>query len=129
MSVHKRTTLSDAEKLVYLRHALKDGSAKNVIEGLSRSGDCYAEAIECLKSRYDRPRLIHQAHVRVIVEAPSLKIGSGKELRHLHDVILQHLRALKAMGYEPSSPFITSIIELKLRCSSGKSTAKPPLLC
>ena len=114
VSVHQRTTLSDAEKLVYLRHSLKDGSAKNVIEGLSRSGDCYLEAVECLKGRYNRPRLIHQAHVRVILEAPSLKTGGGKELRRLHDVILQHLRALKAMGYEPSSPFLTSIIELKL---------------
>ena len=27
---------------------------------------------------------------------------------------LQHLRALKAMDYEPSGPFITSILELKL---------------
>ena len=111
VSVHQRTTLSDAEKLVYLRHSLKDGSAKNVIEGLSRSGDCYLEAVECLKGHYNRPRLIHQAHVRVILEAPSLKTSGGKELRCLHDVILQHLRALKAMGYEPSSP---SIIELKL---------------
>ena len=72
------------------------------------------EAIECLKSRYDRPRLIHQTHVRAILDAPPLKDGSGKELCRLHDVILQHRRALKAMDYEPSSPFITSVLELKL---------------
>ena len=29
-------------------------------------------------------------------------------------VIQQHLRALKAMDYEPSGPFITSVLELKL---------------
>lgn len=29
VSVHSRTALSDAEKLVYLRHAVKDGSAKH----------------------------------------------------------------------------------------------------
>ena len=114
VSVYQCTTLSDTEKLVYLHHSLKDGSAKNVIEGLSHSGDCYLEAVECLKGRYNCPRLIHQAHVRVILEAPSLKTGGGKELRRLHDIILQHLRALKAMGYKPSSPFLTSIIELKL---------------
>ena len=60
VSVHSRSNLSDSEKLVYLQHALKDGSAKHVIEGLSRSGEYYAEAIECLQARYDRPRLIHQ---------------------------------------------------------------------
>ena len=36
--LHDSTSLSDGEKLVYLQNALKDGSAKNAIEGLSRSG-------------------------------------------------------------------------------------------
>ena len=35
ISVHDRASLSNAEKIVYLQHALKDGSAKNAIEGLS----------------------------------------------------------------------------------------------
>ena len=38
----------------------------------------------------------------------------GKELRRLHNTVLQHSRALKAMECEPSGPFITSVIELKL---------------
>ena len=75
---------------MYLRHSLRDGTAKSAIEGLSRSGEHYAEAIECLKSRYSRPRLIHQTHVRKICEVPPLKEGTGKELRRFHD-ILQHL--------------------------------------
>ena len=114
ISVHSRKDIADAEKLAYLRHALKDGHAKSVIEGLSQSGDQYVEAIASLKARYDRPRLIHQAQVRKIYEAPSLKDGSGKEIRHLHDSVQQHLRALKAMGEEPSGAFVTSILELKL---------------
>ena len=40
ISIYSRSGLSDAEKLVYLQHLLKDGSAKGAIEGLSRSGDC-----------------------------------------------------------------------------------------
>ena len=114
VSVHDRSSLSDSEKLVYLQHSLKDGSAKNVIEGLSRSGDNYSEAVECLQARFDRPPLIHQTHVRMIAEAPALKDGTGKELRRLHDTTQQHLRALKAMGYDPPGPFITSLLELKL---------------
>ena len=114
VSIHDRPSLSNAEKLVYLQQALKGGSAKSVIEGLSRSGDNYQEAIKCLKERYDRPRLIHQAHVKAILEAAPLKDGNGKEIRKLHDTIQQHLRALKGMDCEPSSPFITSMVELKL---------------
>ena len=114
ISVHDRSSLSNSEKLVYLQHALKDVSAKHVIEGLSRSGEHYTEAVKCLTSRYDRPRLIHQTHVKMILEAPSLKKGTGKELRRLHNTVQQHLCALKAMDYEPSGPFITSMLELKL---------------
>ena len=113
-AVHDRTNLSDSEKLVYLQQSLKVGSTKSTIEGLSRSGDNYAEAVGCLQSRYDRPRLIHKAHVHMILDTPSLKEGNGKELRRLHDTVQQHLRALKAMDYEASGPFITSVLELKL---------------
>lgn len=49
-----------------------------------------------------------------IIEVPSLKDNTGKELRRLHDVLQQHLRALKAMDKEPSASFITSLIEMKL---------------
>ena len=114
VSVHDRTNLTNAEKLVYLQNSIKDNTAKRTIEGLTKSGEHYEEAVKCLQSRYDRPRLIHQTHVRRILDAPSLRDGSGKELRTLHDVVLQHLRALKAMGHEPSNSFITSLLELKL---------------
>ena len=114
VSVHDRKSLSDAEKLVYLQQAINKGSAKNVIEGLSRSGKNYGEAVDTLKSRYNRPRIIHRTHVQRIVDASILKDGTGKELRRLHDTILQHLRALKTLGHEPSSTFITSVLELKL---------------
>ncbi len=55
ISVHSRSSLSPAEKLVYLQQALKDGPARSTIEGLSRSGDNYDEAVRYLKTKYDRP--------------------------------------------------------------------------
>ena len=97
MSIHLRTNLTDPEKLAYLRQSLKDGPARHVIERLSGSGYDYAEAIESLQKHHDKPRLLHQVHVKAIVDVPGLKEGSGRELRRLHDVCSQHLRALKAM--------------------------------
>ena len=81
---------------------------------MSHSGDNYEEAIECLKSHYDRPRLIQRTHVRLIVDTSPLKEGSGKELRGLHDIVQQHVRALKTLGCDLPGKFITSMIELKL---------------
>ena len=102
--------MSKSEKLVYLQQVLKGGSAKHTKEGLSRSCDNNKEAIECLKAHYDQPRLVHQVHIKTILEAPSLKDGTGKELWKLHDTVQQHLHALKCMGYEPLGPFITSTL-------------------
>ena len=64
VSVHRRTALSDAEKLVYLRSSLKSISAKGVIEDLSHSGDFCTEAVKSMKDHYDRPRLVHQPMCR-----------------------------------------------------------------
>ena len=114
VSIHGRSDLTAAEKMVYLQNALKDKTAKSTIEGLTKSGEHYEEAVKCLQTRYDRPRMVHQTHVRKIVEASCLKDGTGKELRALHDTVVQHLRALKALGHEPSKEFITSLLELKL---------------
>ena len=50
----------------------------------------------------------------MIIEAPPIKEGNGKELCRFHDTVQQHLRALKAMGCEAPRPFITSVLELKL---------------
>ena len=58
---------------MYLQYSLKDGRAKGVIEGLSQSGDCYSEGIKSLKGCYDHPLLIRQTHVRIILEATSLR--------------------------------------------------------
>ena len=46
VSVHDRTNLSNAEKIIYLQHALKDGSARKAIEGLSHSGENYDDAVK-----------------------------------------------------------------------------------
>ena len=73
VSIHSRTWLTDAEKLTYLRHSLKDGPARHVIEGLSGLGSEYEEAIKCLQKRYDKPCLLHLAHVKAIVEVPEPK--------------------------------------------------------
>ena len=90
-----------------------------MIEGLSHTGDQYKEAVTCLKNRYDQPRAVHEAYVKVIVEYPKLKEGSGKELRKLHDMMLQNIRAHDTMGYSTDPKFMTSLIQLKLDATTS----------
>ncbi len=84
----------------------------DLIKGLSRTGANYEAAVTYLKDRFDCPRLIHQSYVRHIMDLPQLKGRTGKEIRKLHDHCTQHLRALKSI--DPSGPFVTSTLELKL---------------
>ena len=114
VSVHDCSNLTKAEKLVYLQNSIKDKTAKGLIEGLTKSSEHNDEAVKCLLSRYDRPHIINRTHVRRIVDASSLKEGTGKEIRGLHDLVVQHLGVLKALGHESSKPFITSLLEMKL---------------
>ena len=69
ISVHDRSSLSNAEKFVYLQQALKGGIAKSSIDGMTQSGENHNGAVACLKAWYDRPRLIHKAHVKMILDA------------------------------------------------------------
>ena len=48
------------------------GPAKKVIERLAHSAGTYLEAVKCLQERKDRPRFIHQKHVKTIVEIPTI---------------------------------------------------------
>jgi len=51
VSIHKRSDLTAAEKMVYLQNALKDKTAKSTIEGLTKSGEHYEEAVKCLHTQ------------------------------------------------------------------------------
>ena len=85
-----------------------------MVEGLAQTSENYGEAVACLQNQYDHLRLIHQAHVCTVVNPPPLKDVSGKELRHLHEIINQHIRVITAMADNSLEVFVTSIIELKL---------------
>ena len=117
-AIHSSKKLHDAQKLAYLRDAVECGPAKKVIQGLAHSAGTYQEAVKCLQQRYDRPRFIHQKHVKTIVEIPTVKSGSGRELRHLHDLVSQHLRSLRTIKGDTFESFMSSLIEMKLDQSS-----------
>ena len=117
-AIHNSKKLHDAQKLAYLRDAVDCGPAKKVIQGLAHSAGTYQEAVKCLQQRYDRPRFIHQKHVKTIVEIPTVKYGNGRELRQLHDLVSQHLRSLRTIKGDTFESFMSSLIEMKLDQSS-----------
>ena len=61
-----------------------------MMQGLTRTSKSYKDAIKCLKEQYDQPWLVHEEHVRNIVDAVPVKNSSDKELRRLYDATIQH---------------------------------------
>ena len=113
-TVHNKLQLEEVDKLMYLQNALKDGPARNVIQGLTEMAESYQEDVKCLKDCYNHPRLTHCEHVWSILQAPPLKVNNGRELCKLHDLCNQHIRAIKVSDNYDIDTFLTNMMELKL---------------
>ena len=114
VSIHDKTKLSGTEKLAYLRDALKDGPAEAVIRGLAKPGDTYGEPVDCLCKCYDRPCVIHKAHIDAILNIPILRGGNCRDMCCFHDTATLHTRALKAMKLDTFDSFVTAILATRL---------------
>ena len=119
-----RSNLAESEKLVYRQHALKYGSAKQAIEGLSRSGEYYSKAIVSKHVTTARGLFTRLMYAWYLMH-PHPKTAQEKSFINY---MTQHnsTSALKAMDYETSGPFITSILELKLDVDTMLEWQKQP---
>ena len=113
-TIHNSKKLDDQLRMQYLLKSLTTKKAKDAIEGIDAVAEAYPEAVAALKSRFDRPQVIHRAHVRAILNIKPLKDGSSTELRKLHDTLQHHLRSLKAMEKLDFERFMTALGESKL---------------
>ena len=95
--VHNKTTLSDSEKLFYLKGACK-GEAKKIIQSLQITNNNYLIARKALKDRYDNKRLIVTALMDIIFEYPQLRHENSNDLRKIHDVFRDTTQSLSNAG-------------------------------
>ena len=51
----------------YLLKLLTTKKAKDAIEAIDAVAEAYPEAVAALKNHFDRPQVIHRAHVRAIL--------------------------------------------------------------
>ncbi len=58
----------------YLLKSLTTQKAKDAVEGIDATAEAYPEAVEALKARFDRPEVIHRAHVRACSRQDTLKM-------------------------------------------------------
>lgn len=70
-SIHKNNSLTEVEKLSYLR-SLLEGPVKSVITGFSLTAANYKEAVDLLKSRYGKRTNIQQSHINKLLNVAAV---------------------------------------------------------
>ncbi|KRY71609.1 hypothetical protein T4A_997 [Trichinella pseudospiralis] len=130
--IHRQSELRDTTRFSYLRSCLT-GNALNAIDGLTVTAANYSAAIEVLKSRFSRRDLIIQSHIRKLLCVMSCNDQPLETSRKFYDEVVLHIRALEALGENPSLPeliaseplFMQRLDHMKMRgvwrTSSSKS--------
>lgn len=95
--VLKNDCLDDVQKLIYLKSSLK-GEALRLIDTLSLKSENLATALNILKDRYQNKLATIYAHIKGLVELPSLNKGSPSSLRDFIVNIKQNTESLKNLS-------------------------------
>ncbi|XP_036142109.1 uncharacterized protein LOC118645343 [Monomorium pharaonis] len=95
-TVHENKSLSNVQKLRYLKSALLD-SALKLINSLEISDINYEVAWNLLQERYCNQRVIVQDHISAILDLATMKRENVIELRQIADGATTHIQALQAL--------------------------------
>ncbi|XP_031334245.1 uncharacterized protein LOC116164297 [Photinus pyralis] len=95
--IGNNSTLTDVEKLFYLRSYLK-GEALSLIVNLPIVHESYKEAISILDSRYKNEFIITSSHIYAMLDVPDIIKGTASNIREFVAKIKQEVSALKNLG-------------------------------
>ena len=114
-AVHDNDNVPDVQKFTYLRSAL-EGVAYHTIEGFEVTSANYHHAVDALKHRFGRKRIIISSLVKSIVQLEPRSNEGVASLCDPHDTLKTRIRALQALGERPMthSCILLPIMETKL---------------
>lgn len=115
--VHDEDIYSPAQKFMYLRSCLK-GPASELVQSIPISDNNYKVVIERLKQRYDNRSLVIQAHIRELLNSPTIEVPSAKALQALHAHVCTHVAALKAL-HQPVEQWDAWLVTIITSCMDG----------
>lgn len=95
--MHSNSEL-EIQKFSYLK-SLMEGTAQEVIQGLSLTAEGYHEAVEILSKRFGNKQKIIDKHMSLLLNTE--RVVSARNitaLRRLYDGIETNMRALNALG-------------------------------
>ena len=96
-AVHDNDNVPAVQKFTFLRSVL-EGFAYHTIEGFEVTSANYQHAVDALKHRFGRKRIIISSLVKSIVQLEPRPNKGVESLRDLHDTLKNRIRTLEALG-------------------------------
>lgn len=120
--IDKNQSLSDVQKLFYLRTYLK-GEANALIANLPLTNDSYEASLQLLDKRYNNTILIVNSHIKNLLETPNLIKGTAQGLREFISRVRQQVDCLKSLNQpvEHWDVILVYILTLKLDSYTNRS--------
>ena len=108
LAVHDAVDLEPAVKLSYLKAAMKDKSLQRTLTRFSDGPDDYEQAIKELKSRFDKPKVMHRLYLKSVTTLAPVKAVQG-ELTAFVDTVQEALDGLKRLKQVDLESVLTSL--------------------
>lgn len=114
-SVHNNPSLSNAQKLQFLKSKIK-GEPEKLIQHLQISSDNYLVCWQILNHRYDNKRLIFTSHLTNLMNIPISQQQSSQHIKRIHDTTYESINGIRNLGIDISSwdPFLVHLLSQKL---------------
>ena len=123
-AVHNNSSLTNVQKLNYLRAQLQHDAAR-VVAGFPLTGVNYEHSVTLLRQRYGQPHKLVNAHMNALLEMP-IPTNSSPALQLFYDSIESHARSLSSLGKsrETYGSLLVPIILNKLPADVKKNLAR-----
>ncbi len=122
-SIHANATLTDGQKLRYLKASVT-GEPSRLVAALEVADANYPAARKILTGIYDNQRSIVRPHVAALINYPTIKIESASALRKLQCEVNEYILALEARGVKTTKndPLTAHLVADKLDSESKKQS-------
>ena len=102
-AIHENDELANVDKLKYLRGNLEE-PARSVIAGVPAADSNYQTAVDLLKKRFAKPRMLEHTHINQMVNIqPVWNEDDVTRLKKFRDQIETNFRGLEALSVDQST--------------------------
>ena len=107
-AVDSNSELTNANKLAYLRDAIRDPPTRSLLFSGTEDSGYYSEIVELLKQRFDKRRIIHATYCRTLADVGPVK-ATCSDLNTFADKLSQAVSGLLHTGQFDGPSIITSL--------------------